>query len=341
MQVTIIKGHYRGIEVENQTFELVQEHKQKSNNKGYFVTVKPNKNIGDNRDKIRVTVKSPDQIIYPEEMGQQIAPTLVVEKQPKMSDEQKMAEIGRRFEILSQMTKAAIESKIRGMIVTGPPGVGKSYGVIEELEKANLFNEIAGRHPKYEIIKGSLTAIGLYARLYKHRESESVLLFDDCDVIFNDETSLNLLKAALDSGKKRRICWNADSNMLRSEGIPDSFLFNGSVIFITNKNFDNVKSKKIQEHLAALQSRCHFLDLAMHTMRDRILRIKQIYQTGELFKDYYFENNEGDEIIAYMEENKDRLREMSLRMAIKIADLYEVDSKGWKDLARDTVLTRY
>jgi hypothetical protein len=157
-----------------------------------------------------------------------------------------------------------------------------------------------------------------------------------------DDLSLNILKAALDSGKRRRIYWNSDSSMLRREGIPDAFDFNGSVIFITNIKFDHLKSKKLQDHLEALQSRCHFLDLTIDTERDKLLRIKQVHRDtdGGLFRDYGFEFDEGDQVLQFMWDNKARLRELSMRMALKIADLVKVNSSNWRALAESTVMRR-
>jgi hypothetical protein len=215
--------------------------------------------------------------------------------------------------------------------------VGKSYGVEFQLEKAGLFDKLSGRKIKYEVIKGAMTPIGLYCTLYRHSDRNSVLVFDDCDSVFQDDVALNILKAALDSGKKRRICWNSDSAMLRREGVPDTFEFKGSAIFITNLKFENLKSKKLQDHLEALQSRCHFLDLTLDTMRDKILRIRQIFRKGDLFQDYDLTPEQGDEILNFMDENKERLREMSLRMALKIADLTKV-SANWRALAENTVM---
>jgi len=197
---------------------------------------------------------------------------------------------------------------------------------------------LAGRRIKYEIVKGAMTPIGLYCTLFRNSDPCNVLVFDDCDSVFQDDLSLNILKAALDSGKKRKICWNSRQYMLTREGIPDNFNFKGACIFITNVQFNNIKSKKLQDHLEALQSRCHFLDLTLNTQRDRLLRIKQIFRKGELFQDYDFTQQQGDEIIAYMDENKDRLREISLRMALKIADLTRVSSANWKSLAVSTCM---
>ena len=200
------------------------------------------------------------------------------------TDQQVMDRIATRFDILHDMTKAVIAGDVRAMIVTGPPGVGKSYGVEKELDKASMMDSIAGRPIKYEVVKGAMTALGLYATLYRHADANHVLVFDDCDSVLMDELSLNILKAALDSGKKRVLHRNADSNKLRSEGIPDKFEFKGGVIFITNVKFENARSRKLQDHLEALQSRCHYLDLTLDTMRDKFLRIKQIVATVNCLK---------------------------------------------------------
>jgi hypothetical protein len=165
-----------------------------------------------------------------------------------------------------------------------------------------------------------------------------VLVFDDCDTILLDDVSLNLLKGALDSGKKRKISWLSDSNMLRREGVPDSFDFKGSVIFITNLKFDTMKSQKLRDHLDALQSRCHYLDLTLDSMRDKFLRIKQIAQDGSLFQDYNFDQVAQDELLEFMESNANNLREMSLRMALKIADLRKSFPLRWKRMAETTCM---
>ena len=249
-----------------------------------------------------------------------------------------MTRIRERFEILTEMSKACIGGDIRAMIVSGPPGVGKSYGVEQEIEKATLFDKIAGKKLRAEVVKGSATPIGLYQVLYKYSDPNCVLVFDDCDSILLDDVCLNLLKGALDSGKKRKISWLSESGALRREGIPDSFDFKGSVIFITNMKFDKMKSQKLRDHLDALQSRCHYLDLTLDTMRDKILRIKQIARDGVLFADYDFEPETQDSIFEFMETNQARLREMSLRMALKIADLRKLSPDNWRRLAETTCM---
>jgi hypothetical protein len=254
------------------------------------------------------------------------------------TDEQAMDRIRERFDILHEMTKATVSGDIRAMIVSGPPGVGKSFGVEQEIDKATMFDKLAGKRLRAEVVKGSATPIGLYQTLYKYSDANCVVVFDDCDSILLDDVALNLLKGALDSGKKRKISWLSESSSLRREGIPDSFEFKGSAIFITNLKFDKMKSQKLRDHLDALQSRCHYLDLTLDTMRDKILRIRQIATDGVLFADYDFAPEVQDEIIDFMNTNQNRLREMSLRMAIKIADLRKMSVMNWKRLAETTCM---
>ena len=244
-----------------------------------------------------------------------------------------------RFEILKDMTKAVKNGDVRAMIVTGPPGVGKSFGVEEVLSKDDLFNTLGERKPKYEIVKGAMSAIGLYTKLYKYSDSKSILVFDDCDSILLDDISLNILKAALDSSKKRTISWNTDSRVLRSEGVPDRFEFKGGAIFITNLKFENVRSKKLQEHLAALESRCHYVDLRMDTDREKVLRIKQIVKDGML-DEYELEDVAKDEVVNFIEDNRGHMRELSLRTVLKVAQLRKAFPANWKGHAEVTVMKR-
>jgi len=227
---------------------------------------------------------------------------------------------------------------VRAMIVVGPPGVGKSFGVEKELEKSGLLDDIAGLPHKYEIVKGAMTPIGLYAKLFAYSEPGNVLVFDDCDSILLDDIALNILKAALDSSKKRTIHWNADSRLLRHDGIPNKFDFKGAVIFITNLKFDHVRSAKLKDHLEALMSRCHYLDLTIDTLRDKLLRIRQIARTGQLFPAYGMSQEQEDEIMDFMVAHASKLREISLRMAIKLADLRRLSPTRWQSIAANTCM---
>lgn len=256
------------------------------------------------------------------------------------SDEEIIERLRGRFEVLKDMTKAVKEGTVRAMIVTGPPGVGKSFGVEEVLSRDDLFNTLGNRRPKYEVVKGAMSAVGLYAKLYKYSEKGNVIVFDDCDSVLLDDLSLNILKAALDSSKKRTISWNTDSRVLRSEGVPDKFEFKAGAIFITNIKFENVRSKKLQDHLEALESRCHYLDLTIDTDREKLLRIRQVVAECGMLDDYEFTDLEKEVLIDFIDEKKGRLRELSLRMVLKLADLKKSMPANWRSVAEVTCMRR-
>jgi hypothetical protein len=334
--IRIVKGEYRNKPVRNIAFTLVSGYA--TGVKGNYVTVKNDGNFPNCPDTVRIKVDSIRDFEYV--TGEAVQDNTVHLEKPSVveTDDEAMDRIRERFDILHEMTKATVSGDIRAMIVSGPPGVGKSYGVETEIEKACLFDKLAGKRLRAEVVKGSATPIGLYQTLYKYSDANSVVVFDDCDSILLDDVALNLLKGALDSGKKRVISWLSESSALRREGIPDRFEFKGSVIFITNLKFDKMKSQKLKDHLDALQSRCHYLDLTLDTMRDKLLRIKQIAKDGVLFAEYDFEECVQDDIIDFMHINKERLREVSLRMALKIADLRKMSVVNWKRLAETTCM---
>lgn len=260
-------------------------------------------------------------------------------KESHETDIQIIERLRERFSILDDMTRAVKKGEVRAMIVTGPPGVGKSFGIENVLSRHDLFADVAqnSKLKRYDIVKGAMTAIGLYRKLYEYSDSKSILVFDDCDSVLVDELSLNILKAALDSSKKRTIHWNSDSRLLRSEGIPNSFEFKGGCIFITNIKFQNVRSKKLRDHLEALESRCHYIDLTIDTEREKMLRIKQIVSDGML-DSYDFSDDEVTEIVEFIDVNKRRMRELSLRTVLKVADLRKAMPNNWQRVATLSVM---
>ena len=341
--IRIEEGGYRGRDMSGRIFPIVKDFQSHSGKPGGFVTVNTTQLAGfDGADKIRITVPTLSSISIVTqgqwiEHKDQLKQAETPAQQTVETDEQAIERIAGRFGILDEMAEAVATNKVRAMIVSGPPGIGKSYGVEQALEKQNMFEDIAGSKRKFEVVKGAMSAIGLYKKLYEYSSRGCVVCFDDCDAILYDDLALNLLKAALDTGKKRSLHWNTESRTLMAEGMPNSFEFHGGVIFITNIKFDNVKSKKLQDHLQALQSRCHYLDLTIDSMRDRMLRIKQIVGAGMLDK-YAMTEDEKQSLVQFIYDNKHRLREISLRMVLKIADLWKMSPDRYQMLAQQTCM---
>ena len=329
--VQIIEGTYKirgnDTSVAGMTFPLVEEYKLGA--KGGYVTVDGTGVPGFPDRNLKIRCGGPEDY--------ELAGEDTKVEQREETDEEIIERIRTRFDMLKDMTKAVKKGDVRAMIVSGPPGVGKSHGVEEVLDRYKLMTSL-GAEKKYEVIKGAMSPIGLYCKLYKMSAPGSVVVFDDCDSIFQDDLSLNILKAALDSKKQRYIHWNTDSFKLRNEGVPDKFKFEASAIFITNMKFDKVKGK-LREHLEALESRCHYMDLTIDTERDKMLRIRQVVRDGML-NEYKLEDEVKDEIIDFCDLNKKRLRELSLRTVLKVADLAVAFPQRWESYAENTVMRR-
>ena len=350
IQVSIVRGVYRG-EVISGVYPLVKAYQDGA--RGGFVTIKnPDHKPGTPMVQ-RVQVEA-DGFKLLDAAGVELEAHIVIEAggatavtdfesafAANESEEEAMERIANTFLMLDKITDAAARGIVRGLVVSGPPGIGKSFGVEKQLEAANMFRKMDGKDPKYEVISGGVSSIGLYQKLYHNRAPENVLVFDDCDGVLEDSEMMNLMKAALNSGDKRRICWNKESRVLLTDDIPNAFDFEGSVLFLSNKDFDKEieRGSRIAVHLEAIMSRCHYLDLEIGSTRDKLLRIKQVVRDGMLTS-FEFTQEQEDDIVAFVMDNVEYLREVSLRMVKKIADWVKADPEGWYEMAESTCLTK-
>lgn len=250
---------------------------------------------------------------------------------PVETDEEIDARIAERFNILDVLAEACTLGNARALIVSGPAGLGKSYTIEKRLAEWDP-NEV-----NHTIVKGYVRATGLVKLLYQYRNEGQVIVFDDADSIFFDDVSLNLLKAVCDTTDRRRVSWLSEGKLIDDETaelIPRTFDFNGTIIFISNYDFDAMidKGHKLAPHLAALVSRSHYIDLAMKTRRDYLVRIRQVIREG-LLSDLSFKQR--SEVITFIEKNNEKLRELSLRMAIKLGSLAK-QGGDWEKVARIT-----
>jgi hypothetical protein len=233
-----------------------------------------------------------------------------------------------RFTAMTMMVEDAIKGTVRAIIFSGPAGVGKSHEVHAALDKWK---------PYHTIIHGFVRPTGLYRTLYEYRQPGSVVVLDDADSIFNDDISLNILKVACDTTRKREISWLSEIRMEEEGGgkLPRSFEFEGTIIFITNQDFDYLieRGSKLAPHLAALTSRSMYLDMKMHSRRDYIVRIKQVLEKGML-REYGLNMSQERELMRFMTDYQETLRELSLRMVVKVANIMKARPTCWETLAK-------
>ena len=243
------------------------------------------------------------------------------------------AKLTERFNALNLISAQTVNGKNKALIVSGPAGVGKSHNV---LQAAREFEKRGG---KVGVIKGFCRPTGLYRALYDHSAHNDVLIFDDADSAFGDPVSLNLLKAACELSENRRISWMAETKMLTDEGdrLPRTFEYSGNIVFITNIDMQAAvdRGHGLAAHFDALMSRSLYIDLGMKNKRDCIVRIKQVVESGAL-SSHGITSTDAREILGFVEENSEKLRELSLRLVVKIGHLKRNNPVQWKSLAKVT-----
>lgn len=227
------------------------------------------------------------------------------------------AKLEERFGVLEELAMSTVLGDSTALIVSGPAGLGKSFTV------ERVANDVLNPD-QLQSASGFVRATGLRRMLYNARHPGSVVILDDADSVWFDDICLNMLKKACDTTERRVISWMAESLMEDEDGdiIPRQFEFEGSVVFITNYDFDALieKGHRLAPHFEAMISRAHYIDLAMKTKRDYLVRMRQVVALGMLREQGYSADVETD-VMTYVEENYLGLRELSLRMVLKLASL--------------------
>jgi hypothetical protein len=293
-----------------------------------------------------------------------------------------------RFAALSQLSVEVARGTLRGLVVYGSPGVGKSHEVEESMIRVNAFNKFkflkeqeelsngdtgdtdgeeldepvgySGSHVavdpttgveipqvySYFIQKGHLTASGLYNLLYNNRRPNEILIFDDSDSVLGDETSISMLKSALDTTTTRNIMWTVSGE--RRDGIPQHFVFEGSIIFITNTNFELLakSQNKIAPHIEAILDRCLYLDLMLDTTNEKLVRIDYVCRDLKMVEkvllaepttiDAAHVDEICEELLQWTHDNAHNFRDLSLRKVHHLATLRR--GSNWQRLAEMTLL---
>jgi len=256
---------------------------------------------------------------------------------PARSESQILVDLKERFDILSLLTKGAVSKNVRAVTVTGAPGVGKTYTVEQILEQSS-----ATKNTQFEIVRGALSAVNLYKLAYRNRKAGNVIVLDDADSIFNDEDALNILKVLCDSSEVRKVSWMKESNALKEDDIPQSFEFNGAMIFISNLDFQKFVDEgknKYAKHFEAIMSRSLYLDLRLHSRDELGVWIEHVATSGNVFRREGLTETQGKAVLSFLRSNRETLRELSLRTLIKAAQLVKTHN-NWQTMASVLLLKR-
>jgi hypothetical protein len=327
----------QGQDIQDHIFKIL-EHPKKDK-AGLYIVVDGSSHPELRNGRVRLYIESPTAYKPIESAEAERIERASTPESEVRSDEEIAKDIQETFGILADMTKAVATNVVKGLVVSGPAGIGKSHTVETTLvQNLGMLQLLREGQPQYEMISGGMTATVLYEKLWNFKEEGQVLVFDDSDGILYDEDGLNILKAALDSKKTRRISWNSRSYHLQRNDIPNSFEYKGGIIFITNVDFNNVKSPRIRNHLEAITSRCHYMALGINTPREKIIHINNVIEHYDMLGDYKFTDDEKNDVVRYIEINAAKLREISLRTVLKVADLRKAVPHKWERFADKNVL---
>jgi hypothetical protein len=168
-----------------------------------------------------------------------------------------------------------------------------------------------------------------------------VLIFDDCDGVYRDEDSINLLKIATDTTKERLVSWRKNATWLDDYGIDRTFDFKGSIIFLTNIDFEKriQADGKMTEHYRAFIDRAAYLCLTVRTSRDFmiVLRVKAGGKNGFLRNaPYNFNDEQMAALFQFVEEHKRDFYNLSLRLVGQLATQMLEDPDNWQMDAKAT-----
>lgn len=335
ISISITSGSYQNREV-NGTFEVVSapkaysasEHKAGYAKSGFW-------------GYVRVQMEGRPRYVHLKETGflmetRDPVAIAVNEEVSEADIEELDMRIRRRFQVLDIMCEGVIQGNVRGLIVSGAAGIGKTFTFERELAAAQERGDIGN----LEHIKGKVTPLYLFKTLFENRNPGDVVLLDDCDSVFSDETALNILKAALDSSDERWLTYGSATKWLEENGVEPKFLFEGSIIFITNLDFDAMISadSKMSPHYSALISRSTYLDLAIHSRLEIMVRVQQIATSTNLMSTLEVDAVTATKIVAFCWENYAKMREISIRTLVKIASYARISPDQWEMLATELTI---
>lgn len=251
------------------------------------------------------------------------------------SDEELDTRIRKTYDSMELLVNSVADGITKSLLISGSAGIGKSYTVRKTLED-NVNSD-------FTFIKGFVKATGIFKLLWENRFENQVLIFDDSDAVFECPIALNLLKAALELNKTRRIAWLSEKEFISEDGeqIPRYFDYEGTIIFLTNLDFSDMiaRGNKLAPHLQALESRSLYLDMGIKTNRELLTRIKQVVTESTILSSRGISKSEEAKLMGYLTDNVDRLKDLSLRTVEKLAALYAASPEKWVDLA-DAVMIR-
>lgn len=244
------------------------------------------------------------------------------------------------YQDLEDLINLVISGVQPSLVISGGAGTGKTFTVKQLLKAAGMT-----RGNDYKIIKGQTTPFGLYSSLFLNKNN--LIIFDDTDSIWKDKVAVNILKAALDSDEERIISWQSKNTydpdlppyeemqgmteyeMQRQyfadrEKLPNEFLFEGKVIFLTNLRQDQLDQ--------AVKNRSYVIDVTL-SPEDVIKRVRSIIPNFTLNGKEISAEIQLEAFEAFKDITKVNSGYISVRTYVQFLKTRSSGSPRWKELA--------
>ena len=229
-----------------------------------------------------------------------------------------------------QISRKVAAGGFNSLMISGRAGTGKTYSVEKALSDEGLIID-----DDFIMVSGAVSTIMMFKKMFQYRTK--VLVFDDCDAVFRDENGRNILKAALDTKKVRRISYlkksglvfdpkdyemdpEGEFNMIENGMVPAYFDFAGRVIFISNLAKDKADPD------GAIRSRSILIDVNPDdaTIMERIKTLLPYLEPRDMAMEDKLE------IYEFMKTAND----VSMRTFVKAAGFKDANLPNWKRMTK-------
>jgi hypothetical protein len=255
-------------------------------------------------------------------------PTAVKANEETLADKVKF--LDETLTDIYDISRKVAAGAFNSLMISGRAGTGKTFSVEKALKDEGLVED-----DDYIIVSGAVSTIMMFKKMFQYRNK--VLVFDDCDAVFRDENGRNILKAALDTKKVRRISYlkksglvfdpkdfemdpEGEFNMIENGMVPAYFDFAGRVIFISNLAKDKADPD------GAIRSRSILIDVNPDdvTLMERIKTLLPYLEP----KDMPMKDKE--EIYEFMKKAND----VSMRTFVKAAGFKVAGLPNWERMSK-------
>lgn len=249
------------------------------------------------------------------------------------------------YEDLESMVRGVAENKFN-LILNGNAGMGKTEVTNDILKKYNGKKKGYPKIHKPRKLSGTTSGIALFAELQQTNEVGQITIIDDTDKILEDLEMIDLLKGCLDTQEGKEVSWGKYSTALKKLDLDKSFIYQGRVIIITNKNLqfaDDDTPTLARQRLEPLLDRCVYFRGGLPSVEFKMEAIKMFFNGYRKHSRYQLRcfkdvpENVQLKIINFMDENKKKLKLLSFRQVAQMVALWEHDQENWKRHAMRTM----